>query len=219
MSPRFERVPVLRAVKPPEKTGSRVVVTVQFIKVIDGSPRARSDLSAYDYVSYLTGEGIANGRNKGRDGGVPVLFTSADLMPPPDAFIEKWKHSAARKHGVTCRQAWCVSLLSGPLPGERTVFSLKISFRPVDAAAITLEKFAREFMLRVQDDHYDVPFTWAAGAHFNTGNPHLHLFLRGLARDGRVVKLHPKYVNQCFRWRAIGLLEEIISAKSIRRSA
>lgn len=214
-----DSAPVLRARKPPEKQGSRVIVSVDFIRVADGQPRARSDLSAYDYVSYLTGEDRPAGENKGRDGGVPILFTSAELMPPPDGFLEKWKTSAARVQGISCRQAWCVSLLSAPLPGERTVFSMKVSFHSAEGRVVSLEKFAREFMTRVQNDHFGVPFTWAGAAHFNTDNPHLHLFMRGVARDGRIVRLHPEYVNKGFRWRAIALLEEMLAAKTARKTA
>ena len=51
---------------------------------------------------------------------------------------------------------------------------------------------------------------WAAVNHHNTDNPHVHVVVRGLDRDGDEVRIDGRYIAQEMRWRA----QEIVSARA-----
>ena len=54
---------------------------------------------------------------------------------------------------------------------------------------------------------------WAAVNHHNTDNPHVHIVVRGLDRDGDEVRIDGRYIAQEMRWRA----QEIVTRELGRR--
>ena len=54
---------------------------------------------------------------------------------------------------------------------------------------------------------------WAAVNHHNTDNPHVHVVVRGLDRDGDEVRIDGRYIAQGMRWRA----QEIVTRELGRR--
>jgi hypothetical protein len=49
---------------------------------------------------------------------------------------------------------------------------------------------------------------WGAVNHYNTDNPHVHLIVRGVDRDGRQVWIDRAYISERMRWRAQHVLTE-----------
>lgn len=75
-----------------------------------------------------------------------------------------------------------------------------------------LKAYARRFMARVESD-MGTPLDWVAGAHFDTGRPHLHILLRGKRDDGRDLVLPREYVSHGLRGRAQELATEILGPR------
>ncbi|HYD26492.1 DUF3363 domain-containing protein [Brevundimonas sp.] len=75
-----------------------------------------------------------------------------------------------------------------------------------------LKAYARRFMGQVESD-MGTPLDWVAGAHFDTGRPHLHILLRGKREDGRDLVLPREYVSHGLRGRAQELATEILGPR------
>lgn len=75
-----------------------------------------------------------------------------------------------------------------------------------------LKAYAREFMERVERD-MGTSIDWVAGAHFDTGRPHLHILMRGKRDDGRDLVLPRDYVSHGLRGRAQELATEILGPR------
>ena len=80
-----------------------------------------------------------------------------------------------------------------------------------------LKTYARRFMGQVESD-MGTPLDWVAGAHFDTGRPHLHILLRGKRGDGRDLVLPREYVSHGLRGRAQELATEILGPRQERSS-
>jgi hypothetical protein len=87
----------------------------------------------------------------------------------------------------------------GPLEGEQRQFRFIIS--PEDGDVLDLTAFARCFMGQVEKD-VGRDLIWAAVNHYNTDNPHIHIVVRGVDRDGRDLRIDRRYISQEMRWRA-----------------
>lgn len=72
--------------------------------------------------------------------------------------------------------------------------------------------YARRFMAQVEQD-MGTALDWVAGAHFDTGRPHLHILLRGKRDDGRDLILPREYVSHGLRGRAQELATEILGPR------
>jgi hypothetical protein len=86
-----------------------------------------------------------------------------------------------------------------PVDGEPRQFRFIVS--PEDSDSLNLTEFTRQFMKHVEKDtgrHLD----WAAVNHYNTDNPHVHIVVRGLDRDGDEVRIDGRYIAREMRWRA-----------------
>ncbi|RZJ01635.1 MAG: DUF3363 domain-containing protein [Brevundimonas sp.] len=84
--------------------------------------------------------------------------------------------------------------------GDRHHFRLTIN--PEDGRDLTdLKAFCREVMEGVERD-LDASIDWVAGAHYDTGRPHLHLVVRGRQVDGHVLKMPRDYIAHGIRDRA-----------------
>jgi len=216
------RAPVLKARMPsPIRGGKRVIVVVRPLLVTDGQIRLRSDLSAIDYARYLMDEGAPEGERKGHGGMTPELFTSDELMPPPQHFMERWEVSPARARGVTARTAWCVNLLRGDLPCEPHVYSAAVSFYPQDAERIDMQRFGKRLMSEVREDLGGAPLLSVMTVHRNTDHPHLHWIMRGVLGiepgnelSGMVLKMPGVYRMKGIRSRAISLFERMLEDRA-----
>lgn len=80
-----------------------------------------------------------------------------------------------------------------------------------------LKAFARRFMAQVESD-IGTQLDWVAGAHFDTGRPHLHILLRGKRDDGRDLVLPREYVSHGLRGRAQELATEILGLRKEQSS-
>ena len=81
--------------------------------------------------------------------------------------------------------------------GDRHHF--RIIVNPQDGRDLPdLKAFARRFMDQVETD-MGTPLKWVAGAHCDTGRPHLHILLRGKRDDGRDLVLPRDYVSHGLR--------------------
>ncbi|TAJ63994.1 DUF3363 domain-containing protein [Brevundimonas sp.] len=80
-----------------------------------------------------------------------------------------------------------------------------------------LKAYARRFMAQVESD-IGTPLDWVAGAHFDTGRPHLHILLRGKRDDGRDLVLPREYVSHGLRGRAQELATEILGPRQEQSS-
>lgn len=81
-------------------------------------------------------------------------------------------------------------------PGERHQFRMIIS--PEDGAELDLTSYIRIYMARLEKD-LGRSLEWAAVNHYNTDNPHAHVVVRGLDRDGRELRLDRAYVSHGLR--------------------
>ena len=75
-----------------------------------------------------------------------------------------------------------------------------------------LKAYARQFMGRVEGD-MGTSIDWVAGAHYDTGRPHLHILMRGKRDDGRDLVLPRDYVSHGLRGRAQELATEILGPR------
>jgi type IV secretory pathway VirD2 relaxase len=89
--------------------------------------------------------------------------------------------------------------LKMPLADERRQFRLIVS--PEDGDRLDLAAFARAFMAQVEKDT-GRRLIWAAVNHHNTDNPHIHIVIRGVDRDGDEVRIDGKYIANGMRRRA-----------------
>lgn len=88
--------------------------------------------------------------------------------------------------------------LHAELEGEKHQFRLIVS--PEDRG-IDLRSFTRALMRQI---HVDLgrDLIWGAVQHHDTDNPHAHLVIRGVDRQGREVRMDRDYISNVIRWRA-----------------
>lgn len=89
----------------------------------------------------------------------------------------------------------------------------RLIVNPEDGTELSdLKGYAREFMRRVETD-LGTEIDWMAGAHHDTGRPHLHVLMRGRRDDGRDLVLPREYVSHGLRGRAQELATEILGPR------
>ncbi len=86
-----------------------------------------------------------------------------------------------------------------PLEGEQRQFRFIVS--PEDTDGVDLTRFTRQLMGQVEKDT-GRRLIWAAVNHYNTDNPHVHIVVRGVDRDGSDLRIDGRYIGQGMRWRA-----------------
>ncbi|HVZ70959.1 MAG TPA: DUF3363 domain-containing protein [Polyangia bacterium] len=116
--------------------------------------------------------------------------------------------SPGRLYGAD--QTFDAETFRAPLDGEPRQFRFIVS--PEDAHLLDLTEFARQLMAQVEKDT-GRRLDWAAVNHHNTDNPHVHIVVRGLDRDGDEVRIDGRYIAQEMRWRA----QEIVTRELGRR--
>ncbi|MDP0929708.1 DUF3363 domain-containing protein [Paracoccus onubensis] len=103
--------------------------------------------------------------------------------------------------------------------GDRHHFRFIVS--PEDTADMAdLKRFTRELMAQAGKD-LGTELDWIATDHWNTGNPHLHVILRGRADDGRDLVISRDYIREGMRDRAQDLITRELGPRhelEIRRS-
>jgi type IV secretory pathway VirD2 relaxase len=97
------------------------------------------------------------------------------------------------------------------LENEQRQFRFIVS--PEDGDSLDLKEFARQFMKQVERDT-GRPLIWAAVNHYNTANPHVHIVIRGLDRDGDDVRIDRQYISHGMRWRAQEILTQELGLQS-----
>jgi type IV secretory pathway VirD2 relaxase len=98
-----------------------------------------------------------------------------------------------------------------PMKGEQRQFRFIIS--PEDGDVMNLTDFTRNFMKQVEKDT-GRRLTWAAVNHYNTDNPHVHVVIRGLDRDGDDLRIDSRYIKQEMRWRAQEVITRALGPRS-----
>jgi len=89
--------------------------------------------------------------------------------------------------------------------GDRHHFRFIVA--PEDAAEmIDLKAFTRDLVVQMGRD-LGTRLDWVAVDHWNTGNPHVHLLVRGIAEDGSDLVISRDYISHGLRSRA----EELVS--------
>src|SRR5450631_29893 len=86
-----------------------------------------------------------------------------------------------------------------PLKGEQRQFRFIVS--PEDTEGLDLTEFTRRLMSQVERD-LGRRLIWAAVNHHNTDNPHVHIVVRGVDRDGSDLRIDGRYIGRGMRWRA-----------------
>jgi hypothetical protein len=97
------------------------------------------------------------------------------------------------------------------LPEEKRQFRFIVS--PEDGARADLTELARQLMRQVEKDT-GRRLIWAAVNHHDTDNPHVHIVVRGVDRDGDEFRIDRQYLAHGMRWRA----QEILTRELGRRS-
>ena len=83
--------------------------------------------------------------------------------------------------------------------GEAHQFRFIIS--PADAHELELNGFTRELMQQMEKD-LGREIQWKAVNHYNTDNPHVHVIVRGIDRQGKELRIDPEYISTGLRFRA-----------------
>jgi hypothetical protein len=96
------------------------------------------------------------------------------------------------------------------LAGEKRQFRFIVS--PEDGAHLDLTELARQLMRQVEKDT-GRGLIWAAVNHHDTDNPHVHIVVRGVDRDGDGLRIDRGYLAHGMRWRA----QEILTRELGRR--
>jgi type IV secretory pathway VirD2 relaxase len=106
--------------------------------------------------------------------------------------------------------------------GDRHHFRFTVS--PEDATRMTdLRAFTRELMADAERD-LGTKLDWIAVDHWNTGNPHIHVLVRGRADDGKDLVISRAYISHGLRDRAaervtveLGLRSELEIRSALER--
>jgi Protein of unknown function (DUF3363) len=97
------------------------------------------------------------------------------------------------------------------IPDEKRQFRFIVS--PQDGAQVDLTDFARQLMRHVEKD-IGRRLIWGAVNHHDTDNPHVHIVVRGVDRDGDEFRIDRGYLAHGMRWRAQELLTRELGRRS-----
>ena len=85
---------------------------------------------------------------------------------------------------------------------------------PEDATLmVDLKDFTRDLMVQIQKDlgtHLD----WVAVEHWNTGQPHIHIIVRGVGDDGRDLVIARNYIGEGMRAQARNLVTQELGLRT-----
>lgn len=96
--------------------------------------------------------------------------------------------------------------------GDRHHFRFIVS--PEDAAELAdLKDYARDLMRQVETD-LGTKLDWVGADHWNTGHPHVHIIVRGVADDGRDLVISRDYIKEGMRARAQALVTQELGPRT-----
>lgn len=78
---------------------------------------------------------------------------------------------------------------------------IRLIVSPEDGAALDLTRYTRELMAQVEKD-LGRELNWEAVNHYNTDNPHAHVVIHGIDKEGREVYIDREYISNGIRNRA-----------------
>lgn len=103
-------------------------------------------------------------------------------------------------------------MFAGRCADDRHHFRFIVS--PEDATLMAdLKDFTRDLMVQMQKDlgtHLD----WVAVEHWNTGQPHIHIIVRGVGDDGRDLVIARDYIGEGMRARARNLVTQELGLRT-----
>ena len=89
--------------------------------------------------------------------------------------------------------------------GDRHHFRIIIS--PEDGQKLSdLKAYTRDLVMRMEQD-LDTKLEWVAADHYDTGQPHTHLIIRGVRDNGKDLVIPKRYIAHTLRERAQELVE------------
>jgi type IV secretory pathway VirD2 relaxase len=97
--------------------------------------------------------------------------------------------------------------------GDQLMWSFILS--PEDAERIDLRQHVREFAAGMERD-VGTPLEWVAIDHHNTDDAHVHLLIRGVRADGRVLTLDRDYVRRGLRELSQEIIERELGPRTER---
>lgn len=100
--------------------------------------------------------------------------------------------------------------LHAAIPSERHQFRFIVSPEDRD---VDLRWFTRALIRQVEAD-LGRKLIWGAVTHHDTDNPHVHLVVRGVDRQGREVRIDRDYIARRMRWRAQELATRELGPRS-----
>src|SRR5258706_13990415 len=95
--------------------------------------------------------------------------------------------------------------------GDERLFKIIVS--PEFADRLTLQKYARELMRRMERD-LGTEIEWVAAVHHNTEHPHVHIAVRGVDQEGRPLRLPREYIRAGLRGRAEEIATEALGYRT-----
>ncbi len=101
--------------------------------------------------------------------------------------------------------------LHAELADERHQFRIIVSPEDRD---LDLRAFTRSLMRQVEAD-LGRDLIWGAVTHHDTDNPHVHLVVRGVDREGRQVRIDRDYIARRMRWRAQEIATRELGPRSV----
>jgi type IV secretory pathway VirD2 relaxase len=97
--------------------------------------------------------------------------------------------------------------------GDELMWSFIVS--PEDAERIDLRAHVRDLVMGMERD-LDTRLEWVAIDHHNTDDAHVHLVIRGLREDGRVLEIDREYLKHGIRELSERLIERELGPRSER---
>lgn len=96
--------------------------------------------------------------------------------------------------------------------GDRRQF--RIILAPEDGAAYEdLKPFTRDVMAQMEAD-LGTTLDWVAVDHHDTGHPHVHVVVRGMTEDGKILNIAGDYLSHGIRHRAAEVLTRDLGPKT-----
>jgi type IV secretory pathway VirD2 relaxase len=144
---------------------------------------------------------------------VPMTATGRKLAKLHLAYLERdgveRDGSPGRLYGAD--QKFSADEFHEALVNEQRQFRFIVS--PEDGGHLDLTEFARQFMRQVEKDT-GRGLIWAAVNHHDTDNPHVHILVRGVDREGDDLRIDGRYISREMRWRAQELLTRELGRRS-----
>jgi type IV secretory pathway VirD2 relaxase len=97
-------------------------------------------------------------------------------------------------HGLVDREKFIE-----PMKGEERQFRFILA--PEDGLELDLQQYTRDLVAQMEKD-LGRHLSWAAVCHYNTDQPHVHIVVRGLDRDGQDLTIPKDYIQRGLRDRA-----------------